>query len=278
MINTTFFVTTRGRPNDQRTLNNLHPHILRRTKLVVDHHEYEGHKKYNNIVSEVITMPKGYGNFIIDGSGCLSDKRQWCLENCNTKWFFLLDDDLTFQKRIGGKLKNIEAKDTFDMFRTLHGWLKSGINHVALSAREGNNRIEEDFASNSRAMRVVGYNTGLLKELGFKFNEILLMSDFHATLTLLKDGQPNRILYTYANGHRGSNAKGGCSLYRSPRTMRESAEKLSQLHLKFIKIEEKTTAKPWAGFKTNKRTDVTISWKKAFEYGKGKRRGIGGFL
>ena len=37
-----------------------------------------------------------------------------------------------------------------------------------------------------------------------------------------------------------------------------------------VTVKKKITKKPWSGFKTNERYDVTIQWKKAFQYGKEK--------
>jgi len=97
-----------------------------------------------------------------------------------------------------------------------------------------------------------------------------LMADFDATLALLKKGLPNRILYSHANGQRKSNDAGGCSLYRSPKAMKDAALELARLNNGLVKVQKKTTSKPWAGFKTNERYDVTVYWKKAIYFGKAK--------
>ena len=276
------FILTRGRPDRQITLGNIPKLLKRKTYLVVDKDEYKDHKKYKRQeLAGILLFPKKYGNFIIDRSGNFSDKKQWVAEYCikeKIKHMFILDDDLSFNIRKKGKLLKAKNSEVVKAFYQLEEWLKDGIAHVSLSAREGNNWVEEDYQEIGRAMRVCGFDTNVIKKHKLLFNRTILMADFDITLQLLELGYPNKILYSYANGQRKSNDKGGCSLYRTPEKMTEAANSLKRFHPKFIMVKKVKTNTPWVGFNTNIRTDVQVSWKKAYKYGLSRRKGLTTFL
>lgn len=268
MKNTAFCILTRGRADRQTTLHNIPTSLRSKTYLVVDAKEAKEHKEYNHLVRKILIMPKGWGNF----DGNFSDKKQWVSEEIKERYLFILDDDLTFNYRDHGKLMKADKVDTRRGFKILSEWLNKGFAHVAMSPREGNNRVTESYTDNSRAMRVCGFDLKVIKKEGLKFNRTILMADFDITLCLLELGYPNRVLYDWANGQRKSNDEGGCSIYRTPDTMKQAAMSLHRLHPKYVKVEQKKTSKPWAGFETSVRTDVTVYWKKAFS---GHRKGKG---
>ncbi|HUU86364.1 MAG TPA: hypothetical protein VMX17_01255 [Candidatus Glassbacteria bacterium] len=271
-----FFILTRGRVGRQITLSNLPRSIRKKTYLVVEKDEYQEHRgeKMHDIAG-ILKFQKQWGNFVLDGSGNFSDKKQWTAEYClkkDIRYMVLLDDDLKFDARKEGKLKPAKNKDVVKAFKQLHEWMKDGFAHVALSAREGNNWVEEDYIEVGRAMRVCGFDVKVLEKHNLKLNRTILMGDFDITLQLLELGYTNRILYSHANGQRKSNDEGGCSLYRTPEKMTEAANILKVLHPKFVTVKQVKTSKPWAGFDTKVRTDVQVSWKKAYEYGVSKKK------
>ena len=268
-------ILTRDRSDRQTTLENLPDRLKAITYLVVDKAEYSKHKKYKRDVKAILTMPKGYGKF----GGNFSDKKQWTSEAINERYYFIVDDDLKFDARRDGRLVKANTREVYNAFNTMYGWLKNGFAHVALSAREGNNRVEQDWIDVARGMRVCGFDLNVIKEQKLEFNRTVLMADFDIALSLLESGYPNRILFKYSNGHRKINDVGGCSLYRTPELMAEAANSLRGFHPKYVKVTEKITSKPWAGFDSKTRTDVTVSWKKAYEFGKSKGTiGIKNFL
>ena len=261
-------ILTRGRGDRQTTLENI-PDVLRDfVYLVVDKDEYVAHKKYSKSVKKILQMPVGWGN-----SGGFSDKKQWTSERIKERYYFIIDDDLSFNKRTGDKLMKTNSRDVYKAFDIMYGWMKDeDIAHVALSPREGNNRVIEEYRDASRAMRVCGFDMDIIRKEKVMFNRTVLMADFDITLSLLEKGYSNRVLYSYANGQRKSNDSGGCSFYRTPELMSKTAHKLHSLHPLYVKVETKKTAQPWCGFDTRERTDVTVSWRKAFEFGKAKTK------
>ncbi len=281
-MKTLYYIPTRDRAKRQRTLRNMPKGLLFKTYVVCEEDQYDDYVKHNEDIinrRRIIPFPPEWGNFIVDGYGCFSDKKQWILEGSDADYIFFLDDDLAFDYRTGSSLRKAGPQQVSEAFRIMRKWLQANnMAHVALSAREGNNRVEEDDIIVGRAMRVCGFDANLLRKHDLKLNRVQLMADFDITLQLLEMGWPNRILYKYANGQRKSNDKGGCSLYRTPKLMKHAAFALKDLHPKYVKVNKKKTSQPWAGFDTNVRYDVMVYWKNAFKWGRAQKTGIKNFL
>jgi hypothetical protein len=84
-------------------------------------------------------------------------------------------------------------------------------------------------------------------------------------------------------GGASSNAKGGCSAYRTPELMEKVANFLSQEHRGLVTVKTKKTKGGWGGFPVDEdgnvtRTDVIVHWKKAFQQGKRLKKGISSFI
>ena len=250
-MKTTYYVTTLARPNAQPTLAALPPDVLRRTRLVVQAHEAHS---YNVASDRLIVLPPDIKR--------LSPTREWLATHTDTELMFLLDDDLSFFVRKSDTdwhLRRAEAADLTTMFGMLEDWLGTYA-HVAVSPREGNNRVEANVAYCTRAMRLVGYRTEHYARLE-PLSRLHAMSDFDATLQLLRRGYANKISYQYAQNHGSSNAPGGCSVYRTKDLLAEAAKQLTKLHAPFVKLVEKETKGAWGG---GKRLDVQVQWKKAY--------------
>lgn len=273
-------VLTRGRADRQITLENLHPHLLRHTYLVVDDDEHSIYYNWwKSYIKKLVYMPRKHTEHNFKGN--FSDKKDWIARRVKERYIIFVDDDLKFDARVDDKLIKASKIQNWKAFNLLYRYMRhDGFAHVALSPREGNNRVEEDYRDSTRAMRVCGFDLKkVFFDSGLSFNRLPLMADFDITLSLLELGYPNRVLYKYANGQRKSNDDGGCSLYRTPKLMTEAAQGLYSLHPQFVKVQQKKTSKPWAGFDTNVRTDVTVAWRKAYDYGKNRsKKGISDLL
>ena len=101
-----------------------------------------------------------------------------------------------------------------------------------------------------------------------KFDILPFQEDFHVAVSLLKRGYPSCIITSHTQGQmKGSNAPGGCSVYRTQAKQNSNSAKLYLLHKPFIKLRMKRLKRGWgSGFNKNF-FDVTVSWKKAFERG-----------
>lgn len=265
------YIPTRGRAEQQTTLKNLPRQLRKITYLVVDENEYSSHEQYINRVKGIIKFPKKWGKNIYYNFGCTSDKKQFLSEQASKRYFFLADDDLTFSCRKDGRLLKATNAEMYSAFKTLYSWMKNdGIAHVGFSCRSGNNRIEADYVEAHRCIMFVGFDLDKIHKENIRMNRLAIRSDFDTTLQLLETGHNNRVLYTFAQGHKGSNSQGGCAIYRTEKMMKQNAYDLAALHPGIIKVSEKKTKHAWTGFDNNIRTDVTIGWKRAYKQGQAK--------
>lgn len=270
------YIPTRGRAEQQTTIASLPEQLKKITHLVVDKNEYRQHKKYSDQVKKIIKFPKGWGKNIYDGFGCVSDKKEWLSQTVPERYFFLFDDDLTFSIRKEDRLLKAIDKDVLKSFKILYSWMKNDkIPHVGFSCRSGNNRVETDYVDTSRCIMAVGFDLKVIHKEKIKMNRLSIRSDFDTTLQLLERGHDNRVLYTCAQGHKGSNSEGGCAIYRTEKMMKQNALDLAALHPSIIRVSEKKTKHAWAGFESNTRIDVTIQWRQAYKIGLAKKQNKG---
>ncbi len=196
--------------------------------------------------------------------------RQWIVDNAKEPKLVMIDDDLRFSVRISKKDTKLKPADKSELSLMLQA-VEVNLDlygHVAVSAREGNNRIPEHCTEIGRPLRFLAYDVNAIRETGCRFDRIELMEDFDMTLQLLRRGYENLILWHWAHDQiGGSGAKGGCSEYRDGAMQAKAAHRLAELHPGFVKVVEKQTKTAWKGM-GGTRTDVVISWKKAYQASK----------
>ena len=256
----TFYIPSKGRANKQITLDSLSPEVLARCHVLVDDDELWDYEDagiaYCVPVDEGVT---GIGNV-----------RQWAIDNCTTQYLFLLDDDMVFfvREQSGStKLRKTTPDDINTMFNDLIDWMDfDGVPVVGLSARQGNNHVENDYVEATRQMNFHGIDVARFKELDLVFNGQEVMEDFFMTLTLLTKGYFNRVFYKYCWNQLGSGAEGGCSSYRTWELQKLCAEKLHDTFPDFVTVVEKKTKTTWKEFPN--RFDVRVQWKKAYQFGR----------
>jgi len=231
------------------------PKSLRRTvTYVVSENEYD---EYSNMLpSHVNLVSCPYDNNI-------GKVRQWILENAEHKYVLFSSDDLKFSKREGDKLLNVDKKMFVLMLDDIFEQLEKGYVHVGVSQRAFNRDDSKSYVINQRMNDFYAYNVKKVLKSGARFDRMPVMEDFDMTLTLLEKGYKNIILYKWAWAQRKSGDIGGCSSYRKSSVQASAARLLAQLHPGVVKIVEKESKVEWGGLGT-KRTDVIISWKKAY--------------
>lgn len=180
--------------------------------------------------------------------------------------FFLLDDDLVFYRRVPGDPAHSRVIDDLKMTRYMFGVLYAALGnfgHVAVSEKLGNNRFKEEWRFCTRGIRCVGYNHAKIQFNKLKFGRLVCMSDYDMTLQLLRQGVKNAVWFRYSQCQPGSNTAGGCSAYRTPEVLAQSARNLAKFHPGLVRLTEKETKGGWFKGQTeiNKRLDVVISWK-----------------
>ena len=255
------YIPTRGRPTNQETLN-WFPQWMQANgdvTLVIDPDEEHLYTKYQNTPKMVVPE---------DCIG-IGAKRKYIIENSDDPHIEMLDDDLRFYIRkspTDWHLRYLEPDEYPAMFGLLDEWLDQGYAHVGVSAREGNNRVEDLSVENTRYMRVLAYNLNEFPD-DVEWGRSRVMEDFDIALQLLRKGKACKVSFYYAQGQKSSNADGGCSEWRTIDVHNEGAERLHSLHPTCVKVVEKQTKTAWNGLP---RKDVIIGWKKAYKEGVGE--------
>lgn len=254
------FIPTVGRatPEQQSTLAELRKWGVPAT-LLVDYGDYD---KHAHLHDDIVELPPG-----VKGTGHIRD--HIVRELSDGEYVCMLDDDLTFfVRRTDDPTKFREG--TPEEFRSMLKAVEINLvrfPHVGVACREGGQRITDKFIYNTRILRLLAYDPKVLikEDIWFSGQDLserfYTIEDFHVALCLLRRGYPNLILNSWCHNQRGSNLTGGCSTYRTPEVQAAAARKLAELHPGLVKVVQKETKSAWGG---GVRTDVVISWKKAF--------------
>lgn len=140
--------------------------------------------------------------------------------------------------------------------------------HAAISAREGNNRLDGygyPVVENKRMLRALAYNVPLVLKYG-KFPLLPVMEDFDLALCLLTQRFPSAVQIHYAQDQTSTQMAGGCSIYRTHELQTQAVHGLHAKYPDFVKVvKKKNKTKARGGFE--ERTEAVIYWKKAFEHG-----------
>ncbi len=246
------FIVSSGRPLKQTTWASLPRSLQERTVVVVPKDEVE----------QYVAANPGMGV-----EGCpefgIGKTRQWVVEKVDGH-VAMLDDDLVFATRRTDdptKFFNSTAKEVEELFENIDACLDNCA-HVGVATREGGNRNTERFLRNTRMLRILCYDTPVLKKHNIRFDSMPVMEDFHVTLSLLRKGYENVVFNYMVQNQNGSNLLGGCSQYRTADIQEMGAILLRSKHPQFVKVVKKTTKSAWSDMK--ERFDVVVQWKKSF--------------
>lgn len=261
------YIPSSGRENKQITIANLPKEILPITRIAVPEEEVDNYKKYNKNVVIWGCPKKG-----------VSATRQFIMEYATHNYVLMIDDDMSFQRRVDGKIVPCTEEDFIDLLETLYYWLHNlKYVHVGISQRAGNNHIKEAFVDIARMNNTYAYDKDVFLKTGVRFDRLQVMEDFDVTLSLLEKGHPNRVTYEFCWSQTKSGAAGGCSTYRTFEVQRDAAKALAKLHGNVVRIVNKTAKVKWESIGL-KRCDVNISWKEAYHPIKRAAEGISSFL
>jgi hypothetical protein len=251
----TVVIPSSGRADRQITLRQFPEWLRRKVVLAVpslERLDYEGAWPGQ----EVLPLPcKG-----------IAETRRRLMEWCPTRFLLMIDDDMTFAYRpdmAKASLKSLPPGDrgVTNLFVYWRSLMRSYV-HVGLSARQGNNHVHEPYKECCRMFNTYMYDLPVVRHLGVRYGRLPVMEDFDLTLQLLRLGYPNAVIYRWCWNQPGSNAPGGCSQYRTCEMQADAAARLAELHPGFVRVVQKESAN-WDGM--NRRMDVTVYWKKAYE-------------
>lgn len=257
---TSIVIPTKGRLGNQITLENLPVELRGNITLLVDYEEFNDHQWEYAERCNVERLHKD-----IKGIAAV---RQYAVEICNKQYLYLIDDDMVFFKRKPGtiKLKQMNSDEIISMFELLNDTMCfDEFMLVGLSARQGNNHVEEEFMDVTRQMNFHGIDVERFRKSKLRFDGSEVMEDFNLLLDMFTRGIPNRVFYKYCWNQKGSGADGGCSTYRTAELQKECALKLKEKYPDYVTVVEKNSKTGWKGLET--RTDVRVQWKKAYNDG-----------
>lgn len=193
--------------------------------------------------------------------------------------FLMLDDDVWFYTRTTHDPKDahLEYSKPEQVNAMILGVSQAleHYAHVGISAREGNNRLDQQVKVSdwtvtakecTRTLRALAYQTS--EFLACEHGRVEVMEDFDVNLQLLERGLPNLNIAHWAQGQRQTNAPGGCSGYRSHEVQDQSARRLAELHPGLVALRQKNNK---SGGEFGQRTEVTIYWQKAYRQGLARR-------
>jgi len=193
----------------------------------------------------------------------LAETRRWIIENATSRLVGVLDDDCRFYRRKdqeSTKLAISHIGDHLKMFQ----WIKESLQEqdiaqAGVSAREGNNHIQDDYRENTRCMRCSFFDRDKLEKHDINYRVFPdPMDDFDITLQIINKGLKNRVSYEFAQNQGSSNETGGCESYRTVGYQARTARRLSALWPGYVSAVEKETKTAWGG---GRRLDVRIQWK-----------------
>jgi hypothetical protein len=183
--------------------------------------------------------------------------------------FCMVDDDLIFSVREspdGYRLRKAGLEDVTELFEWIEGALRDDVAHSSVSIRMSNNAYPSGDVNaltryNKRTLRVLAYQTEPF--LKMRHGRVMVMEDFDVNLQLLRAGHRNATTFWWAQDQRGTGSAGGCSTYRTREAHDASAQRLAELHPKFVKLRTKKTKT--SSKELQERLEVTIQWEQAYQ-------------
>jgi hypothetical protein len=255
-------IPTRGRTNQQLTLQSLPVELRKRTTLVCPKRE----------ASTLCSLHKDIEIVVEPYPMTIAQKRGWIVQEwwkCRFDKMIMLDDDLSFAKRISADdtgLRKICGKELIPEFERVAEKLGPEYPHVGFGSRYNNNHDSGSWKIPGKMGCALGYHLPIVaKEVSF--NLVELREDICATLQLLLMGHPNAILTETVVDQR-YNTPGGCSTYRTTEMSDAEAEKLAALFPKYVDVV-------WRYYKASApRKEVIVQWAKALNDGRRNARSL----
>lgn len=280
------YLTTRGRPHDQLTLESMPSKWRRRTIVVCPRNEAMA-------ILEQFQDIEGFLHFNVTN---LAQKRVRIFQDAHhnkINRILLLDDDLKFRvrERTPGEMfgwdkapknpssdwaiyrdfaKVVTPEPTDKRLDTMFVQLDKMLGqfaHGGLAMQFMQQSNISEFKTGGRYLHALAYHVPtVIKHC--KLGRILLSSDYDYALQLMEAGYTSSV-YCWATEEdpNGFNAPGGVSNYRNAEVIRKCSEHLAKLHPGIVKLVPYKAGSKYEhlGVRTQ------ASWKKALQMGLAKR-------
>lgn len=262
------YIPTVGRSR-LNTLDFIHPDLHKHVTLVTNKAGAANlrpiYRKVNIVTSPTTAEPGQKADGLTQG---IAPTRQWILDYEMGGKLVMLDDDLRFCVRedrtdpTNWKLRACTYADMATLFSRME-MLLHDYPFVGLSARQGNNRITETLLVAKRMWNVWAVNKAVLKREKIRADATPTMEDFWVQLSLLSRGHETAMICDFVHDQAsGSNAAGGCSLFRTGKTQEQSIAILRKAFPDFVDIRPAPENKYGAEY------DITFRGKKALDFGR----------
>jgi len=260
---------SRGRAGKVNTLKWIPKSWLGRTQVLVPKKEY---LDYANVYGShlIYGVPEEVDNYSKKVQFIMQAKRL----DLNDK-AVILDDDLVFSSKIGGKLITIRSDvgsrpDRLGLFEQIEDLLDE-YPLVGVHPRQMGQNAAPPYALNGRIICIQGINRNVVSEI--KVDQFPILADVVLNCTLLARGCPNALVTTYFQDHGPCQAPGGCSIYRTPDMQRDAVEYLAARFPGYVKlVVRRPKVAKWMG---DVRYDYTCQWKKLYAAGLVWQKGKG---
>lgn len=183
--------------------------------------------------------------------------------------FLMLDDDLRFIHRVKADEVPLAPNTPLDNVRMLMD-IEAALEqyaHASLSPRQANNnhlyevpwgRADLPARICVRALRALGFQTKYFNTC--KHGRVDIMEDFDVALQLIARGLPNIELRYWAQDQAQTQARGGCSAYRTHELHEANVRKMAKMWPGIVKVRDKQNK---TGGEFGTRIEATIQWKQA---------------
>lgn len=251
------YIPTKGRVQNQLTLENLPPDLYVRTTIVCPKSEAFRHRQRHPHIEEVLEQP--------DESMGISEKRKWIVDICPDDKLVMLDDDLRFAVRReddDGKFRKAESKDIILAFEELESVLCEETSHAGFAVRGmgiGDLAREGGWQTAKRMIYSLGYYLPIVR-FWAEFGRVSTHEDIDVTMQLLSMGFPNKVNHSFVTDQKFGN-EGGCTNERTIEKNNADCLKLVELHPEYITAETKIYAN------SPSRLEVRCSWQKSLKDG-----------
>ena len=254
-------IITRGRVGNISTIEWIPPVYLKDTFILCPYFEVQAHQ-HNHPGITVLPEADIALNYsqkfdrIVNGSYPELGRK-----------IVIMDDDLKFSMRLDGstKLMTADWKAMNKAFKVLERMLDfyplAGLHPRAL----GNNAAP-GIKEIARVNALQAVNLDMIGPMRLDYWPVL--ADIVLALKLLSRGQKTALYCdVFWDQVRGSNAEGGCSLYRTPEVQEQAVLGLHEMFPHYVHVVKKQTKGGWFG-KDVPRTDFTIYWNRAWNHGR----------
>jgi hypothetical protein len=265
-------IFTRGRLDNQITLNSLPSWLQKETVLLVYPEEFYAHKeKYGHLCHVVKTPPEVKG---------IASRREWAIKSGNTALIqWQMDDDLTFCKAktetLDGswpfvKFEAIEESDWTVLLKDIEAACRLGFHAGGLGQRISPCGIADYPASvNSRVYTNTWFDLRSINPRDYDWtgkewesNE-LVPEDFHIQCQLVESGIPILNMNKWGTGGNKTQASGGCAEIRNLENHNKGMERFAEIWKKCATLRWKDS---WE--KGKQKAALTIRLNKLYPYGK----------